>query len=165
MQAKFRRIFSSWHIYALVVLYVVFNNGNGGDSQPAVPLWLKEQGYGVKGINIYPTIEVISIVTTLVYAWTSDNLFCGARWPVVVYSGCVKIVAYVRLTVWDVPDSLKWASFLLCGFGGGIRGLPFARAHEICSDHNEERALVTGTMNGMAYVFQAWLPLVIWQQV
>jgi hypothetical protein len=38
-------------------------------------------------------------------------------------------------------------------------------AHEICSDDNEERAIVTGSMNQMAYVFQTWLPLVIWQQV
>jgi ACS family pantothenate transporter-like MFS transporter len=38
-------------------------------------------------------------------------------------------------------------------------------AHEICSDDNEERSLVIGSMNEMAYVFQAWLPLVVWQQV
>jgi hypothetical protein len=38
-------------------------------------------------------------------------------------------------------------------------------AHEICSEDNEERALVIGSMNEMAYVFQAWLPLVVWQQV
>lgn len=44
-------------------------------------------------------------------------------------------------------------------------GIVFAWAHEICSDDNEERALVTGCMNEMAYVFQAWLPLLIWQQV
>lgn len=43
--------------------------------------------------------------------------------------------------------------------------MAFAWAHEICSEDNEERALVTGTMNEMAYVFQAWLPLLIWQQV
>ncbi|KAI3396126.1 hypothetical protein diail_457 [Diaporthe ilicicola] len=30
---------------------------------------------------------------------------------------------------------------------------------------NEERALITGAMNQMAHVFQAWLPLVSWQQV
>jgi ACS family pantothenate transporter-like MFS transporter len=40
-----------------------------------------------------------------------------------------------------------------------------AWAHEICSDDNEERALVVGTMNELAYVFQAWLPLVVWQQI
>ena len=38
-------------------------------------------------------------------------------------------------------------------------------AHEICSDDNEERSLVIGSMNELAYVFQAWLPLIVWQQV
>ena len=40
-----------------------------------------------------------------------------------------------------------------------------AWAHEICSDDNEERALVIASMNEMAYVLQAWLPLIVWQQV
>lgn len=38
-------------------------------------------------------------------------------------------------------------------------------AHEICTADNEERAIVTATMNEMAYVLQAWLPLIVWQQV
>lgn len=38
-------------------------------------------------------------------------------------------------------------------------------AHEICTEDNEERALTVGSMNEMAYVFQAWLPLIVWQQV
>lgn len=165
-KSKFKKIFTSWHIYGLTALYIIFNNGNGALSQPAFGIWLKEQGYPVRLANIYPTMaEVIGVVTTLIYAWTSDTIFRGARWPAIVFSGLVKIVAYVSLTVWKVPTGLIWASFLLCGFGGGISGLTFAWAHEICSDDNEERALVTGTMNGMAYVFQAWLPLVIWKQV
>ncbi|CAG1980000.1 unnamed protein product [Fusarium graminearum] len=165
-KAKFKKIFSSWHIYALVLLYILFNNGNGGSSQPAFPLWLKSQGYTIRDVNLYPTIvDVISVVTTLIYAWTSDSLFRGARWPAIVFSGLVKIIAYVGLTVWKVPTAFTWVCFMLCGFGGGISGLTFAWAHEICSDDNEERALVTGAMNQMAYVFQAWLPLVIWQQV
>jgi ACS family pantothenate transporter-like MFS transporter len=28
-KAKFKKIFSSWHIYLLPLLYVLFNNGNG----------------------------------------------------------------------------------------------------------------------------------------
>ncbi|KAI5458315.1 major facilitator superfamily domain-containing protein [Mariannaea sp. PMI_226] len=165
-KAKFRKIFSSWRIYSLVSLYILFNNGNGGSSQPALQLWLKEQGYSIKEINIYPTIvEAIGIVTTLIYAWTSDGMFRGARWPAIVLSGVIKIIAYVGLTIWDIPDAFKWTCFLLCGFGGGISGLTFAWAHEICSDDNEERALVTATMNEAAYMVQAWLPLVIWKQV
>lgn len=38
-------------------------------------------------------------------------------------------------------------------------------AHEICADDNEERAIVVASMNEMAYVLQAWLPLLVWQQV
>lgn len=41
----------------------------------------------------------------------------------------------------------------------------YSWAHEICSEDNEERALTVGSMNELAYVFQAWLPLVVWQQV
>ena len=51
------------------------------------------------------------------------------------------------------------------GFGGGLSGLCYAWCHEICADDNEERALVAGAMNEMAYVCQAWLPLIVWQQV
>lgn len=165
-KAKFKKIFSSWHIYLLPALYVFFNNGNGASSQPAFQLWLKKEGYGVTQVNTYPTItQAITVVTTLIYAWTSDTIFKGARWPPIVFSGAVNIMVYVSLTVWDIPIAWKWACFFLAGFGGGISGLTFAWAHEICADDNEERALITGTMNELAYVFQAWLPLVIWQQV
>ena len=53
----------------------------------------------------------------------------------------------------------------LAGFGGGLSGLCTAWAHEICADDNEERAIVIASMNEMAYVLQAWLPLIVWQQV
>ena len=38
-------------------------------------------------------------------------------------------------------------------------------AHKTCADGNEERAIVIASMNEMAYVLQAWLQLIIWQQV
>lgn len=38
-------------------------------------------------------------------------------------------------------------------------------AHEICAEDNEERAIVVASMNEMAYVLQAWLPLLVWQQI
>ncbi|KAL7893080.1 major facilitator superfamily domain-containing protein [Trichoderma sp. SZMC 28014] len=165
-KAKLKKIFSSWHIYLLTLLYIFFNNGTGATSQPAFSLWLKQQGYGITQINTYPTITTaITVVTTLAYAWTSDTIFRGERWPPIVFSGIVNIVVYVSLTIWNIPIGWKWACFFLAGFGGGISGLTFAWAHEICTDDNEERALVTGTMNEMAYVVQAWLPLLIWQQV
>lgn len=69
------------------------------------------------------------------------------------------------LAVWDIPVKWKWACYILSGFGGGLSGLCFAWAHEICTHDNEERAIVVGAMNEMAYVIQAWLPLLVWKQV
>jgi ACS family pantothenate transporter-like MFS transporter len=47
----------------------------------------------------------------------------------------------------------------------GLRLMILSWAHEICTHDNEERAIVVATMNEMAYVLQAWLPLIVWQQV
>ncbi|KAK8059424.1 hypothetical protein PG996_009354 [Apiospora saccharicola] len=153
-------------IYALTLLYIFFNNGSGYGSQPAFQLWLKSQGYGVAAVNSYPTLaSAVAVVFTLLYAWSSDSVFRGARWPPVVFAGTVLIVLNASLAAWEIPTGWKWACYVLGMMGGGISGLTFAWAHEICSEDHEERALVVATMNEMAYVVQAWLPLIVWQQV
>ena len=70
----------------------------------------------------------------------------------------MNIVTSVSLAIWDIPVGWHWACYMLAGFGGGLSGICYAWAHEICSDDNEERALVTGSMNEMAYVCQAYVP-------
>ncbi|KAL4894896.1 pantothenate transporter [Aspergillus ambiguus] len=167
-KAKLKKIFSSWHIYLLTVLYITFNNGATG-GQPIFQQFLKASKnptYSVAQINAYPTTtSAVQVATTLVYAWTSDSILRGRRWPPILFGALVNIVSYVSLAVWDIPIGWKWTCYIICGAGFGLSGLCMAWAHEICSNDNEERALVVGTMNEMAYVFQAWLPLVVWQQV
>lgn len=166
-KTKLKKFFSSWHIYMLSLLYSLFNNGNGLQSQPAFALWLKRDlHYSIEAINAYPTLtSAVQVITTLLYAWSSDSLFRGARWPPMIFSGVILIIAHSSLAAWNIPQAWHWACYILIGCGGGISGLCFAWAHEICRDDVEERALVTGTMNEMAYVFQAWLPLLVWQQI
>jgi ACS family pantothenate transporter-like MFS transporter len=83
-KAKVLKIFTSWHIYALVLLYVFFNNGTSG-GQPVFQQFLKASKspkYSIGQINTYPTItNAVQVVTTLMYAWTSDSILKGARWP------------------------------------------------------------------------------------
>lgn len=168
-KAKFKKIFTSWKIYLLATLYMTFNNAGSGVSQPTFAQYLKASKhptFTVAQINVYPTTTyAVQIVSTLIYAWTSDSIFRGARWPPIVFGGVVSIVAYASLAVWDIPVGWHWACYIIAGCGGGLSGLCMAWAHEICTDDNEERAIVVGTMNELAYVFQAWLPLVVWQQV
>ncbi|KAF2097984.1 putative MFS transporter Liz1/Seo1 [Rhizodiscina lignyota] len=165
---KVKKIMSSWHIYLLTLLYVTFNNGNAS-GQPVFQQWLKDSTnpkYTVSQINTYPTsTSGVQVVTTLIYAWTSDSILRGARWPPIIFGGVMNIICYISLAIWDIPTGWKWACFILAGCGGGLSGLCMAWAHEICAEDNEERAIVIGSMNEMAYVFQAWLPLIVWQQV
>ncbi|KAL4780013.1 major facilitator superfamily domain-containing protein [Aspergillus varians] len=166
-KAKLKKIFTSWHIYFLTVLYITFNNANGG--QPVFQQYLKASTnptYTVGQINSYPTLtSAVQVLTTLIYAWTSDSILRGRRWPPILFGAVSNIVCYTSLAVWDIPTGWKWACYIMSGAGYGLSGLLMAWAHEICSDDNEERALVVGSMNEMAYVFQAWLPQVVWQQI
>ncbi|KAI1429595.1 MFS general substrate transporter [Xylaria sp. FL1777] len=165
-KATFKKIFSSWHIYTLVLLYIFFNNGAGYGGQPAFALWLKSEGYPVTQVNTYPTIaSAVAVIFTYIYAWTSDSIFRGERWPPMVFAGAVNIATATSLAVWDIPRGWKWGCYVLGNISSGISGLTFAWAHEICSDDNEERAFVTASMNQFAYVVQAWLPLIVWQQI
>jgi len=77
----------------------------------------------------------------------------------------MNIICSASLAIWDIPVKWKWACYILSGFGGGLSGLCYAWAHEICTHDNEERAIVVASMNEMAYVVQAWLPLLVWKQV
>ena len=64
--------------------------------------------------------------------------------------------------VWALHGVRTGSSTNFCH--ANARGL-LSWAHEICTDDNEERAIVVASMNEMAYVLQAWLPLLVWQQV
>ncbi|KAJ5357031.1 Major facilitator superfamily domain general substrate transporter [Penicillium concentricum] len=167
-KSKLKKIFTSWHIYLLTLLYICFNNAAAG-SQPIFQQFLKHSKdpvYSISQINSIPTTTpAVQVVTTLAYAWLSDTVLKGRRWPPIIFGACVNIISYVSLAVWDIPMGWKWTCYIISGAGYGLSGLLMAWAHEICSEDNEERSLVIGSMNEMAYVFQAWLPLVVWQQV
>ena len=53
----------------------------------------------------------------------------------------------------------------MAALGIGLSGLCFSWAHGICAEYNDECAVVTATMNEMAYLLEARLLLVMWQQV
>ncbi|PSS07163.1 hypothetical protein M430DRAFT_110690 [Amorphotheca resinae ATCC 22711] len=165
--AKIKKIMTSWHIYLLSLVYICFNNGAA--AAPIFAQFLKDSKhpkYSVSQINAYPTgTSAVQVVSTLVYAWVSDAVLNGRRWPPIVFGAIINIICYVSLAVWDIPNGWKWACYYICGCGYGLSGLIMAWGHEICNDDNEERAIVIASMNEMAYVVQAWLPLIVWQQV
>ncbi|KAJ9629546.1 hypothetical protein H2203_001920 [Taxawa tesnikishii (nom. ined.)] len=148
-----------------------FNNAAAG-AAPIFAQFLKHSKspkYTVSQINVYPTTTyAVQVVSTLAYAWLSDTVLKGARWPPIVFGGNRSSTSFA-MPLW------LFEIFLMVGGGPAISCLVAVTAsqvsawrswaHEICADDNEERAIVIATMNEMAYVLQAWLPLIVWQQV
>ncbi|KAJ0415163.1 major facilitator superfamily domain-containing protein [Aspergillus carlsbadensis] len=187
-RAKLKKILSSWHLPLLVMMYLK-------PEPLAVPYHPSQffststnPKYSVPNINLYPSgTSAIQVVTTLAYAWLSDSAFGGRRWPPILCGGIVDLACAVPLAVWNISAAGKWTCYILWGAGYGLSGLCLALveqarqntvlllimllretnswAQEICSNDNEERALVVATMNTMSHVFQAWLPQIVWQQV
>ncbi|CAG8961284.1 hypothetical protein HYFRA_00013563 [Hymenoscyphus fraxineus] len=79
--------------------------------------------------------------------------------------GLTKICVGVSLAIWEIPEGWRWFNYYIASASSGLSGLCMAWAHEICTADSEERAIVIGSMNEMAYVVQVWLPLLVWEQV
>jgi MFS transporter, ACS family, pantothenate transporter len=165
-KAKIKKILSSWHIYLLPLLYTLFSNATGGMSQPTFQLWLKSEGYSVRDINVYPALSgVIGVVSTLAYAWASDTICNGARWPPIIFAAVVNIIGYGSLAGWNISTGWKWFCYYSQALAGGAGGVSYAWAAEITGGDSEERAIITAAMNQAASVVQAWLPLLVWQVI
>ncbi|CAL1717373.1 unnamed protein product [Somion occarium] len=173
--AKFTRekvigFFKTWHIYLLVPLYILFNNSGG----PATSMifWLQSfntsgnQVYTVGQINTYPLgIQGMQIVTTLIWAWWSDGV--GARWPPIVLAGLWQTTNCIVLAASPLYEHIarRWTFYYFTAVQGGLSGLILAWANELNSHDNEKRSFIVACCNTFAYVFQAWLPIVIFPQV
>ncbi|KAF2206024.1 hypothetical protein GQ43DRAFT_452672 [Delitschia confertaspora ATCC 74209] len=169
---KIRKIFTSWHIYALSALYALYIK-EGKASQPSLDTNAKQPPnprkltnppfkiynnvasasasvfaqylkssthsyYTINAINAYSTTTyAVLSASALFYAWTSDTFLAGRRWPLILFSGLA------NLCLLRQPGHL-------------------VHFHMIAD--SEEQGIVIGSMNAAAYVVQAWLPLLVWQQ-
>ena len=77
----------------------------------------------------------------------------------------MNLICYISLAYWDIPVGWKWTCYILMGSGYGLSTLIMSWGHEICTRDNEERAITIASMNQAASILQAWLPLIVWQQV
>ncbi|KAL9067902.1 MAG: hypothetical protein Q9157_006667 [Trypethelium eluteriae] len=106
-----------------------FNNGAAG-AVPVFAQYLKDSKhpkYTIRQINDYPTTTyAVQVVTTLAYAWISDSVLDGARYPPIVFGGIINIICYVSLAIWNIPNGWRWTCFIISGAGYGLSGLCMA---------------------------------------
>ncbi|KIK56909.1 hypothetical protein GYMLUDRAFT_46802 [Collybiopsis luxurians FD-317 M1] len=167
---KVKGFFTTWHIYTLVPLYVLFNNGSGPTT--SMIFWLKSFNtktktvYTVGQINVYPLGEnVVQVVSTLSWAWWSDAI--GLRWPPMIVAGTWSMIVCILLAVTPLYTHIarRWALYYMTTIQGGLSGLILAWANELTGEDSEKRSFIVASCNMWAYVMQAWLPIVIFPQV
>lgn len=169
-RAKVIGFFKTWHVWLLTPLYVLFNNASGPST--SMIFWLQSfntpghQKYSVGQINTYPLgIQAIQVVSTLVWAWWSDAM--QLRWPPIIVAGLWHMVVCIVLAATPLYTHItrRWVFYYFTNIQGGLSGLILAWANELTGSDSEKRSFVVASCNTFAYVFQAWLPIVIFPQV
>ncbi|KAH9921852.1 MFS general substrate transporter [Fomitopsis serialis] len=167
---KVFKFFTTWHLYLLTLLYVLFNNG--GNPAGSMIFWLKSFNtpektvYTVAQINTYPLpIYAVQILTTLTYAWWSDAV--QARWPPMILAATWNMVVCIVLAATPVYTHItrRWVFYYMTSVTGGLSGLILSWANELTGEDSEKRAFVVACCNTFAYVVQTWFPTVLFPQV
>lgn len=125
-------------------------------------LWLKATGqWTTEQVNEIPSAGYgLQILFTLSYAWTSDAL--QTRWPIIVFAALVALVGAIILSVYpadNIPAMMAGWLLTFCETGAGA--LLVTWASEVCTSSAEQRAIVIGVMETLAFTFAAWVPLFI----
>lgn len=126
-------------------------------------LWLRATGrWDTEQVNEIPSAGyALQIATTLAYAWISDAL--RTRWPVVVIAATVALIGATILAVYPEDNHpAMMAGWLLTFCETGAGALVVTWANEMCAASAEQRAVVLGVMETMAFAFAAWVPLFIY---
>ncbi|KAK5135536.1 hypothetical protein LTR08_005171 [Meristemomyces frigidus] len=184
-RSAWKRIFGRWHVYLLVVLYIIsstrydvqsdfqqrprralsnLNSQGPSTSINPLSLWLKSKNYSVELVNIIPTTQyAMQLVTTVTFGLFSDLFRNRPIWmSVSTFAG---MLCSIILAVWTVPDGLKWFAFETYRASVPYGPLAMSWANEICGADAEERTIVLGLMNALGYAFNAWLPYLTYPQV
>ncbi|KAL5335707.1 major facilitator superfamily domain-containing protein [Aspergillus crustosus] len=108
-----------------------------------VNVWLKSTGdYTTKQVNVIPSAGYsLQIICTLLYAWTSDYL--QMRYPVIMFAWIPAIIGTIILSIWPEQNTpAMMAGWLLT--------------------YAEHRIVVIGVMEAVAFTFNAWVPLLVY---
>lgn len=95
-------------------------------------------------------------------SWIGTTLAGGGivkPWQMFSFAQFFMLFAAIVLTVWNVPDALKFAAFYVGGFSGMTSPILYSWVNTVLRGDAEERALVIGSMMTFGYCTYIWVPL------
>jgi len=170
---KVKRLGLSWHTYMLPLLYVIWNNGG---IQNPIGYYLKSfntkpypvpgKSYTVSQINTIPLVgQAIFIVWAASWAWLSDGLLKGLRWPFIFLGAVITIIFAAIIRPMPLYNNVNAHIYLywFLQLGNGAGPLILTWINELSSADTEKRAILVATANDLAYVVQAVAPNFVWK--
>ncbi|THX58323.1 putative allantoate permease [Aureobasidium pullulans] len=151
----FKRVFSRWHWYLLVLQWTLLDQNIAPGGQP-FSLYLKAYPkiYSIVQVNTLPTITTaISIDAALTAGIFADKT--GKFW-LASFAATLPVIAGTSLLVaWGVGEKGRLAGFFLTGFQGVMSPMTMSWATVIMAGDAEERAVVTASMNAIGQAIAA----------
>ncbi|KAM0751301.1 MFS general substrate transporter [Meredithblackwellia eburnea MCA 4105] len=109
--------------------------------------------------SVYPTfVNLISALSS----WIGTTLAGGGILKashVYSFAQFWVLFAVIVLTVWNVPDALKFFAFYVGGFSGMTSPILYSWVNTVLRRDAEERAFVLGSMMTFGYCTYVWVPI------
>ncbi|RYP46841.1 hypothetical protein DL768_007008 [Monosporascus sp. mg162] len=140
--ATFRYTLSRPMFWICVPCYICLIQANFWTSYMA--LWLRSAGYSIELVNILPTF--IDLIRAL------------SSWRPNVEQSFM-FFACIVLSVWTVPDAVKFLAFYFGGFSGMASPILYSWVNSTLKENYGERGLIISSMMTFGYCTQIWVPL------
>ncbi|KAK2616998.1 hypothetical protein QQS21_000087 [Conoideocrella luteorostrata] len=169
--AAARRVFTTWLVYVIAVMYIAMVLGTSGYNYFGLFLksiknsdgssrWLPEE------VNLIPIGgSAINVVFVWIWAFMSDIL--RTRWTLIVAQALIAIIAAIILSIWTTnpsgtPLSSAYAAYFLSHIPLGTAPLIWAWLSDLAPQEPEERSLTVGAAIAGYYAFSAWSQVLVW---
>ncbi|KAH7350082.1 permease of the major facilitator superfamily [Plectosphaerella cucumerina] len=139
----FRRIFTSWQVYAFSLGFMLWQLTCAGYTIQAFTIYLRKQGYAIVDVNNIPTAQpAFNVLVMFTTGWVSDKL--RDRRPAFLVIGTLLTVCYAVMTAWYVPHGVRIFFFILIGVYGSFTPLMAGWINEACGGDDEKRGFILG---------------------
>ncbi|KAJ5739723.1 hypothetical protein N7533_012507 [Penicillium manginii] len=158
----FKRVLASWRFYAFVSTLVIFCQMTYAEATPFI-LWLDSQPdkYPIALVNNLSTVtNGAAAAGALIMSFYSD--IRGSRLEPIILSGVLCIFTNLVLSIWNIPDGLKFFAYISVGWSYGTIPVLITWTAEGLANDLELRAVSFATYNTIAEICGLVIPLVAW---
>ncbi|KAM0323651.1 hypothetical protein ACHAQA_008586 [Verticillium albo-atrum] len=120
-------------------------------------LWLRDTGYSIELVNILPTfIDLLRALSSWLGTTLAGCLSLRGLWS---FQASFVFFALIVLSIWNVPDILKFCAFYFGGFSGMASPILYSWVNSTLKENYGERGLIISSMMTLGFCNQIWIPL------